>query len=210
MQVLFTRLRSCAWFRRHGAHTTAGRQQGQRGQELAGLALGQSVGRVCFFAAPTVVRRLVDAAERDPAGIDGIKTIAYGGGPMYVADIRPALSVMGARFVQVYCQGESPMTISALSQRELADSDHTDYAARLAYVRRAMEPVEVAVMIADGAAVAPGVPGEVVVCGYAVMRGDWNNHRLPWDRFGRIAKRFVPPVRNAHPHPEERFFASHT
>ena len=34
--------------------------------------------------------------------------------------------------------------------------------------------------------------------------------RMPWARFGRIARRFMPPIRNAHPYPEERFYASHT
>ena len=34
--------------------------------------------------------------------------------------------------------------------------------------------------------------------------------RMPWDRFSRIARRFMPPIRNAHPYPEERFYASHT
>jgi hypothetical protein len=34
--------------------------------------------------------------------------------------------------------------------------------------------------------------------------------RMPWDRFRRIARRFMPPIRNAHPYPEERFYASHT
>lgn len=34
--------------------------------------------------------------------------------------------------------------------------------------------------------------------------------RMPWAKFSRIARRFMPPIRNAHPHPEERFYASHT
>ena len=33
--------------------------------------------------------------------------------------------------------------------------------------------------------------------------------RMPWNRFSRIARRFVPPIRNAHPYPEERFYAPH-
>ena len=33
---------------------------------------------------------------------------------------------------------------------------------------------------------------------------------MPWDRFSRIARRFMPPIRNAHPYPEDRFYASHT
>ena len=44
---------------------------------------------------------------------------------------------------------------------------------------------------------------------HALMRRS-QRHRLPWDRFNRIAKRFIPPARNAHPYPEERFYASHT
>ncbi|MBC7609324.1 MAG: group II intron reverse transcriptase/maturase [Polaromonas sp.] len=34
--------------------------------------------------------------------------------------------------------------------------------------------------------------------------------KMPWSRFSRIAQRFMPPIRNAHPYPEERFYASHT
>jgi hypothetical protein len=34
--------------------------------------------------------------------------------------------------------------------------------------------------------------------------------KMPWSRFQRIAKRFMPTTRNAHPHPEARFYASHT
>jgi len=34
--------------------------------------------------------------------------------------------------------------------------------------------------------------------------------QMPWNRFNRIARRFMPPIRNAHPYPEERFYASHT
>src|SRR5450830_284111 len=44
---------------------------------------------------------------------------------------------------------------------------------------------------------------------HAQMRRS-QRHRLPWDRFNRIAKRFIPIARNAHPYPEERFYASHT
>ena len=34
--------------------------------------------------------------------------------------------------------------------------------------------------------------------------------KMPWSRFRLIAKRFMPTPRNAHPYPEERFYASHT
>ena len=34
--------------------------------------------------------------------------------------------------------------------------------------------------------------------------------KMPWTRFSRIAQRFLPPIRNMHPYPEDRFYASHT
>jgi group II intron reverse transcriptase/maturase len=34
--------------------------------------------------------------------------------------------------------------------------------------------------------------------------------KMPWSRFSRIAQRFMPPLRNLHPYPEDRFYASHT
>ena len=35
-------------------------------------------------------------------------------------------------------------------------------------------------------------------------------HRLSWNRFSRLVDRFIPALRNVHPYPEERFYASHT
>ena len=34
--------------------------------------------------------------------------------------------------------------------------------------------------------------------------------KMPWSRFQKIAKRFMPITRNAHPYPQARFYASHT
>jgi acyl-CoA synthetase (AMP-forming)/AMP-acid ligase II len=72
-----------------------------------------------LFAAPTIVKRLVDHAVPPALGtpVDGAaKTIVYGGAPMYVADIQRALRVMGPRFVQIYGQGETPMTHRAVAR----------------------------------------------------------------------------------------------
>ena len=88
------------------------------------VALSQSVGSLCLFAAPTMVKRLVEHIEASGTPSDGFKTIVYGGGPMYGADIQRALAVMGPRFVQIYGQGESPMTITALSRAYLGDAAH--------------------------------------------------------------------------------------
>jgi len=78
------------------------------------LALLRAHDRVSLFAAPTMVRRLVDEA-RGPAETN-LQTLVYGGGPMYLADLQEAMGAFGERFAQIYGQGESPMTITALSK----------------------------------------------------------------------------------------------
>lgn len=139
------------------------------------IELSRSVGRISMFAAPTMVRRLVERVQALGADPSGFKTIIYGGGPMYVDDIRRALEVMGDRFVQIYGQGESPMTITALSRECLADSAHPDWERRIASVGVSQFMVEVRVVDANGVPVPEGDTGEIVVRGETVMKGYWKN-----------------------------------
>lgn len=141
--------------------------------ELCGLS--QSVGKLCLFAAPTMVKRLVAHIEAHGAPVDGFKTIVYGGGPMYVPDIQSALKVMGPRLVQIYGQGESPMTITALSREHLADQTHAQWLQRIASVGHAQMLVEVRVVDEDGGNLPDGATGEIVVRGDSVMAGYWRN-----------------------------------
>jgi long-chain acyl-CoA synthetase len=141
--------------------------------------LGRVLGPLSTFAAPTIVKRLVDHAEAAGLGIAdaaaSFKTIVYGGAPMYAADIRRALAVMGPRFVQIYGQGETPMVATALSRRHLADAAHPRHAERMASVGVAQTPVQVRVADAEGRSLPPGETGEVLVQGDTVMAGYWRN-----------------------------------
>jgi long-chain acyl-CoA synthetase len=139
------------------------------------LALAARHRNATAFAAPTMVKRLVERAALEAPPHDAIRTIVYGGGPMYVADIRRALDVLGNRFVQIYGQGESPMTITALSRAEHADRSGAHYEARLGSVGVAQSVVEVRVVDEDGRALPAGAAGEVTVRGEPVMRGYWRN-----------------------------------
>jgi long-chain acyl-CoA synthetase len=139
------------------------------------LALAGHHRNATAFAAPTMVKRLVERAPARALPDDAIRTIVYGGGPMYVADIRRALDVMGQRFVQIYGQGESPMTITVLSRGHHADRMHPDYEARLGSVGIAQSVVDVRVVDAQGRASPAGEPGEIVVRGDSVMRGYWGD-----------------------------------
>jgi long-chain acyl-CoA synthetase len=139
------------------------------------FALARDVGRLTMFAAPTVVKRLVDHAEAHGLDGAGFRTIVYGGAPMYAEDIRRALRVMGPRFVQIYGQGESPMVITSLARDHLLDTAHPRHAQRLASVGVAQTPVEVRVADAQGRPLPPGEVGEVLVRGDTVMAGYWQD-----------------------------------
>lgn len=130
---------------------------------------------VSMFAAPTMVKRLVDHIEATGSDPSGFRTITYGGGPMYLGDIRQALRVMGNRFVQIYGQGESPMTITALARHHLSDQGNPRYEQRIASVGVAQTLVEVRIGAADGSPLPNGETGEVLVRGETVMKGYWNN-----------------------------------
>jgi long-chain acyl-CoA synthetase len=141
--------------------------------ELLGL-LPAHRGVTCFFA-PTMVKRLVNHPAAAAADRASLKTIVYGGGPMYVADLKHAMASFGNVFVQIYGQGESPMTITALSRAQHAERNHPRYEARLASVGRAQSVVEVRVADAEDRSLPPGELGEVLVRGDAVMLGYWQN-----------------------------------
>jgi long-chain acyl-CoA synthetase len=130
---------------------------------------------VGMFAAPTIVRRLVEYAEAHGPSLEGLRTVVYGGGPMYVADLLRALDVMGPRFAQIYGQGESPMTITALAKRFVNDRAHPRHLARIASVGLPQSGVEVCVRDESGRLLPAGDVGEVCVRGNVVMPGYWNN-----------------------------------
>ncbi len=128
---------------------------------------------VALFAPPTLVRRLVaDVRVRD-ADLSSLRTLVYGGAPMYLSDLEDALDVLGPRLAQIYGQGETPMTITALSKADHAARDHPRWRERVQGVGSPRTDVEVRVVDADDRPVGPDEPGEVVVRGDVVMAGYW-------------------------------------
>jgi long-chain acyl-CoA synthetase len=137
------------------------------------LGLFQTWPRTSMFAAPTMVKRLVECrADCNP---EHIRTIIWGGAPMYLADALAAIERFGPRFAQIYGQGESPMTITSLSKQDIADRSHPRWADRLASAGRPYACVEVIVADANDRALPPGETGEVLCRGDVVMPGYWRN-----------------------------------
>ena len=154
-----------------GAVSVVPRSGGVDGDEIASL-LARWPG-MSFFAAPTMVKRLADDQAIADADLSHLKTIIYGGAPMYLADLEDALAVFGPRLAQIYGQGEAPMTITALSQADHADRNHPRWRDRMQSVGVPRTDVEVCVMD-DGRELPAGEVGEVVVRGDVVMAGYWN------------------------------------
>jgi long-chain acyl-CoA synthetase len=139
------------------------------------LDLLEAHGNVSMFAAPTMVKRLAEAALAVGARAPGLQTLVYGGGPMYAADLAEATQALGPRLAQIYGQGESPMTITALSKFHHGDKAHPRHAERLASVGIAHSVVRVTIRDPAGRELPAGETGEVCVRGDVVMSGYWNN-----------------------------------
>jgi long-chain acyl-CoA synthetase len=111
-----------------------------------------------LFAAPTMVVRLLGsrAAQRPR----NLKTLIYGGAPMYVADSLRAIDLFGGEHLyQLFGQGESPMTITGLNQ------DFHSKKLHLETCGHARTGVEVRVL----------EDGEIVTRSDCVMAGYWEN-----------------------------------
>jgi fatty-acyl-CoA synthase len=120
------------------------------------------------FLAPTMVQRLIQTGRSCP---QHLRTVVYGGGPMYVDSLKKAMAAFGPIFVQLYGQGEAPMTITGLRRADHLDADD----AILGSVGYARSGVDVAVLRNDDTPASTGEIGEIVCRGDVVMVGYWNN-----------------------------------
>ena len=137
--------------------------------------LFNSYKRITMFGAPTMLRRLIQCPEFSNSNINNIKIFIYGGGPMYVTDLKKAMKVLDNKLVQIYGQGESPMTITYLSRSHHADKIHPLYEKRLASVGIPFTNQRVCIFDKNDKTLQTGKTGEVAVKGPVVMHGYWND-----------------------------------
>ena len=130
---------------------------------------------VTLFGAPTMLTRLVRASAgmANPKG--NLKTILYGGAPMYLNDLLQVMDVFGTDLFAIYGQGESPMTITCLSNHDHVGSRDFSHLARLSSCGTARSGMEVRVVDTHGNTLPLGEAGEVIVKGDTVMSGYWGN-----------------------------------
>jgi acyl-CoA synthetase (AMP-forming)/AMP-acid ligase II len=120
---------------------------------------------------PTQIRLLLDDEGLGRAGLSSLEAVIYGGSPMYLDDLKEAVTRIGPIFCQLYGQGESPMTITYLRRQEHRfDRPDAEVLTSAGVARTGME-----VRIADDEdqEVATGETGEIQVRGPAVMAAYW-------------------------------------
>ena len=125
-----------------------------------------------FFAAPTMLKRLVESPEITRCRVENVRSILGGAAPFYAQDVRQALDVFGPRFTNGYGQGECPCTISAMPKRAYA-ADLSDQ--ELVSVGIARTGVEIRIVDSQDRELPAGEVGEIIVRSDIVMQGYWQN-----------------------------------
>lgn len=130
---------------------------------------------VSFFAAPTMLVRMLNDGSAQHANLDHLKCITYGGAPMYLADLQKSLALFGPKLYQIYGQGEAPMTITGLSKRDHNLALQDDDTETLMSAGFARTGVEVRVVDDHDRDLPLGETGEIITRSDCVMRGYWQN-----------------------------------
>ncbi|MBM4326264.1 MAG: long-chain fatty acid--CoA ligase [Deltaproteobacteria bacterium] len=128
-----------------------------------------------MFAAPTMVKLLVDSPSVGRYDHSSLKSLVYGGGPMLVEDSKEALRKLGPCLVQLYGQAESPMTITYLPHRDHVLDGPPERMRRLASAGFARTDVEVKIFDENDNEAPRGQMGEIVTRSDLAMKGYWRN-----------------------------------
>ncbi len=134
---------------------SAGRFDG----EHVARALADSQATIVPFLSPVMLTRLV--REKKVASPPSLRCVVYGGAPIRYPDISNAVRELGAILVQIYGQGEAPMTITSLSAAE--------------HLNLTPDTLVPAGRPRTGVAVELTDTGEVKVRGDVVMSGYWQD-----------------------------------
>jgi acyl-CoA synthetase (AMP-forming)/AMP-acid ligase II len=120
---------------------------------------------------PTQIKLLLNYADLEKWDLSSLRWVVYGGAPMYVEDLKQALTRIGRVFVQLYGQGETPMTGTYLRPQEhVMDGPEAE---RLASCGHARSGIEVSILDDDDAELPRGDVGQICLRGPTVMKGYW-------------------------------------
>ena len=128
-----------------------------------------------MFAAPTMIKLMVESPAVDKYDHSSLRALNYGGAPMLVEDLKQAMARLGPCLVQLFGQGESPMTITYLPHRDHLLEGSSDQMKRISSAGFPRTDVEVKIFDGNGSELSPGETGEIVTRSDLVMKGYWRN-----------------------------------
>jgi long-chain acyl-CoA synthetase len=126
------------------------------------------------FMAPTQIIKMLEDHVPGRYDLTSLKAICYGGAPIYVDQLKQAMARFGPVFVQLYGQGEAPITITGLTaavHQQLLETDDP----RIGSAGQVRTDVEAHCVDGDDNPLPAGQAGEIVARGDVVMPGYWND-----------------------------------
>jgi acyl-CoA synthetase (AMP-forming)/AMP-acid ligase II len=128
-----------------------------------------------MFAAPTMIKLLLDSPALEQYDFSSMKALTYGGAPMLTEDMLVAIEKLGPCLVQLYGQGESPMTISYLCHQDHVTQGTSEQMQRLGSAGMARTDVEIKIVDQDDKEYPSGQIGEIATRSDLVMKGYWRD-----------------------------------
>lgn len=125
-----------------------------------------------MFTVPTIVKMLVEHDSVQRYDTSSLKHVIYAGAPMYRADQKYAISVLGKVLVQYFGLGEVTGSITVLPPVEHSEDDADMRLGTCGYPRTG---IEISIQDDAGAELPNGQQGEICVIGPAVFAGYYNN-----------------------------------
>jgi acyl-CoA synthetase (AMP-forming)/AMP-acid ligase II len=149
------------------------------------------------FIAPTMITMLLNAPNIEKYDLSSLRFLGYGGSPMYVEDLKRAITQWGPILCQIYGQGETPMTITMLTpdDHKLA-AENPALENRLASAGRIRDDIQIAILDENDKELGDEQIGEIALRGDCVMKGYWNKKEATdeafkggWYHTGDLGKR---------------------
>lgn len=123
---------------------------------------------------PTMINAIVNDPRVSDFDVSSLRLIAFGASPMPVDRLKAAMAAFpNVVFMQLYGMTETAPFVTSLRYDAEIVNGPESIARRLASCGRAIPGVDTQVVREDGAEVAPGEVGEIVMRGPNVMQGYW-------------------------------------